>query len=131
MATVYVDTSAYGRALLDEPDRDAIAEALSRFDKRVSSRLLLIELRRLARRHGLDDDANELLSDTMLLPLDETILAAAETIQPANVATLAAIHLATVVRLARGGDLDALMTYDARLAAGAAHHGLRVLAPQR
>ena len=54
-----------------------------------------------------------------------------ETIQPANVATLAAIHLATAVRLARGGDLDALMTYDARLAAGAAHHGLRVLAPQR
>lgn len=131
MATVYVDTSALGRALLDEPDRNVIAEALSGFDKRVSSRLLRIELRRLARRHGLDDDATDLLADTILLPIDDAILSAAEAIQPANVATLDAIHLATAVRLVRAGDLDALMTYDARLADAASHHGLRVVAPQR
>jgi predicted nucleic acid-binding protein len=129
VATVYVDTSALGRALLREPDRDAIAEALSRFDGRVSSHLLRVELRRLARRHGLDDDATAMLSDVTLLPLDGSVLESAETVPPSNVATLDAIHLVTALRLARDGEIDALMTYDARLAEGARHHGLRVIAP--
>jgi predicted nucleic acid-binding protein len=131
VATVYVDTSALGRALLDEPDRDAIAEALSRFDSRVSSQLLRVELRRLARRHGLDDDATALLANMTLLPLDDTTLAAAETAPPAGVATLDAIHLVTALRLANDGALDALMTFDARLAAGAEQHGIPVIAPRR
>ncbi len=61
---------------------------------------------------------------------DAEILAAAETtLPPANVATLDAIHLATAVRLAEAGLLDAVMTYDLRLAEGARAHGLAVLAP--
>jgi predicted nucleic acid-binding protein len=61
--------------------------------------------------------------------LDDDLLAPAETIPPPAVATLDAIHLATAVRLARAGQLDALMTYDGRLADGARAHGLAVLAP--
>jgi hypothetical protein len=45
------------------------------------------------------------------------------------VATLGAIHLATALRLAHTAPLDSIMTYDARLADGARHHGLRVLSP--
>ena len=50
MAALYVDTSALGRVLLGEPDRAAILRELTRFDQTVSSRLLGVELRRLALR---------------------------------------------------------------------------------
>ncbi|MGH7269408.1 MAG: PIN domain-containing protein [Polyangiaceae bacterium] len=126
---VYVDTSALGRVLLGERAAPAILDKLETFDDVVSSRLLQIELRWLARRHGLVEDANDLLAGMSLVPVDDALLDAAETVRPENVATLDAIHLATALRLARGGDLDALMTYDAQLAAGAAHHGIRVIAP--
>jgi predicted nucleic acid-binding protein len=72
---------------------------------------------------------DELLSGKVLIPIDEEILAAAETIAPHTVATLDAIHLATAVRLASVGKLDALMTYDKQLAGGARKHGLEVLSP--
>ena len=64
-----------------------------------------------------------------MIPVDTEILAAAETIAPPTVATLDAIHLATAVSLSNAGKLDALMTYDKQLAAGARDHGLEVLAP--
>lgn len=129
MAAVYLDTSALGRLLLGEPDAGAIVQALGAFEQHVASRLLRIELRRLALREQLLADADQLLGGVALLPLDDAILAAAETVPPARVATLDAIHLATAMRLAQAGRLDAVMTYDARLAEGAAEHGLAVLAP--
>ena len=64
-----------------------------------------------------------------LIPLSEAILLAAETVMPAGVTTLDAVHLATALELAGHGALDALMTYDVRLADAAAAHGLAVLAP--
>jgi uncharacterized protein len=69
------------------------------------------------------------LRDMGLLPVDDTILHAAETVDPHTVATLDAIHLATALRLAADGDLDALMTFDKQLADGARHHGLTVVTP--
>ncbi|MGH2935032.1 MAG: type II toxin-antitoxin system VapC family toxin [Gaiellaceae bacterium] len=129
MATVYVDTSALARVLTREPDGAAVLEHLSDFDRQISSRLLRVELRRVAFRQGVGEAAEELLSDIALVPLDDAVLAEAEAVPPRNVATLDAIHLATALRLVAGGDLDALMTYDAQLAAGAEHHGIRVIAP--
>jgi uncharacterized protein len=126
---VYLDTSALVRLLLDEPDATAVEHELSTFDSRIASRLLQVELRRVALRESCLDDADRLLADISLIALDEDILAAAETIIPTTVATLDAIHLATAVRLAEDGELDALMTYDKRLAEGAREHGLEVLSP--
>jgi hypothetical protein len=54
---------------------------------------------------------------------------AAETVEPTTVATLDAIYLVAALRVAQAGLLDAVMTYDERLAAGAREHGLRVVAP--
>ncbi len=129
MAAVYVDTSAVGRVLLGEPDAPAVLRDLAGFDQHVASRLLRIELRRLALREDALEDADRLLDGVALIPLDDAILASSETLPPATVATLDAIHLATAVRLAAAGVLDTVMTYDRRLADGAAHHGLRILAP--
>jgi uncharacterized protein len=129
MSTVYVDTSALARVLLDEPDRQLIGHSLATFDRRVASRLLGVELRRVGLRRELSSRAETLLADVSLLPIDEHTLAAAETLTPPIVGTLDAIHLATALRLAAEGGLDALMTYDKRLAQGAEEHGLAVLTP--
>jgi len=124
-----VDTSAVGRVLLGEPDAPAVLRELAGFDQHVASRLLRIELRRLALREDALEAADRLLRGVALIPLNDAILTASETLPPATVATLDAIHLATAVRLAAAGVLDTVMTYDRRLADGAVHHGLRILAP--
>jgi uncharacterized protein len=129
VAIVYLDTSALGRVLLGEPDATVILGDLGAFDQRVASRLLRVELRRLALRQGRLHDADQLLAGLALLPVDEPLLAAAETVPPATVATLDAIHLVTALRLASADRLDAIMTYDPRLADGARRHGITVLAP--
>ncbi len=128
-SSVYVDTSVFGRVILEEPDKSAITRDLAKFDRSVASRLLRVELRRVARREDALEEADRILDDVQLIPLDEDVLATAETISPATVGTLDAIHLATAVRLSRAGELDAIMTYDKRLADGAREHGLTVLSP--
>jgi predicted nucleic acid-binding protein len=129
MAAVYLDTSAIGRVLLGEPDAPAVLRDLGNFDQHIASRLLRVELRRIALREGLLEAADGLLAGVALIPLDDAVLANAETIPPTTVATLDAIHLATALRLSAVGVLDTVMTYDARLADGARHHGLAVLTP--
>lgn len=147
MRVVYVDTSVLGRVLLNEPDRLAIQAALEDTDELVSSRLLWVELGRLARRrdadlaaHGAPREftflAQELLQGIATIPLEDDLLeqddmlGEAARIAPFSVATLDAIHLATAVWLAQDDLLDTIMTYDKRLAEGAREHGLTVLAPQ-
>lgn len=129
MSSVYVDTSALGRSLLDEPEKPAIERALDDFERSVSSSLLRTELRRLGFRRDMLDRVDVLLAGVSLIKVDDEILAEAETIAPATVATLDAIHLATAVRLADVGKLNALMTYDKQLANGARAHGIAVLSP--
>jgi predicted nucleic acid-binding protein len=128
-STVYVDTSVFGRVILEEPDKTAIVRELTGFGRRIASRLLGIELRRLARREDASEQAEQILENVVLIPIDEAVVASAERISPITVATLDAIHLATAMRLAEMDKLDALMTYDKRLAQGAEEHGLAVLAP--
>ena len=147
MRIVYVDTSALGRVLLNEPDRPAIQQALNEFDEALSSRLLWVELGRLARRRDAEFAAKgnasefvvlakELLRGVAAIPLedellgeDEDILGKAEAVAPFSVATLDAIHLMTAVYMAQDLPLT-LMTYDHRLAEGAREHGLAVLSPR-
>jgi predicted nucleic acid-binding protein len=75
------------------------------------------------------DRVDALLADISLIPMDDQILTIAETLTPPVIGTLDAIHLATAVRLSTAGELDALMTYDKQLAAGAREHGIEVLSP--
>lgn len=129
MAGIYLDTSALGRVLLEEPDYQRTAGALGEFDRYVSSRLLRVELRRLANRFAVLARADRLLADVALLPLPQSLLDAAEIIEPTDVATLDAIHLASAVRMQEEGVVSTIMTYDRVLAAGARANGLDVLSP--
>lgn len=67
------------------------------------------------------------LSDIALVPMDDTVLAIARRLDPSELRSLDAIHLATALSI--GSDLGALFSYDDRLAAAALAAGLRVLAP--
>lgn len=127
--SVYVDTSALGRSLLDEPEKPAIERTLDTFERFVSSSMLRTELRRLGFRRDMLDRVDALLAGVSLIKVDHAILTEAETIAPATLATLDAIHLATAVRLSKAGRLNALMTYDKQLADGAREHGIEVLSP--
>lgn len=130
MPGVYLDTSALGRLVLDEPDATAIGAALAMFESIVSSRLLRIELHRLGlRAHVRAEEIEQWLAGVALVPIDDAILAAAETVSPASVSTLDAIHLATALELSTAQHIGSLMTFDERLAEGAREHGLTVLAP--
>ena len=130
MASVYLDTSALGRLLLGEPDAPALLEALDDFDACVASRLMALELRRLAIRHDRRRQAERLLEAVSLVPITEGLLTAAETVSPTTVATPDAIHLATALELAAAGLLDAMITYDARLVGAARDHEIAVLSPR-
>lgn len=130
MAGIYLDTSALGRVVLDEPDSAAIGAALAEFDAVVSSRLLRIELHRVGLRTGIAREEIEAwLAGVSLVPMDDAMLSAAEAISPASVATLDAIHLATALQLAAERHVASIMTFDVRLAEGAREHGLAVIAP--
>jgi predicted nucleic acid-binding protein len=115
--------------MLKEPHNPAIEGALETYVNRISSSLLRIELRRLGLRRNVLDRADALLDGVSLIPFDEQILSAAETLAPSTVAALDAIHLATAVRAHTANELDVLMTYDKQLAAGAREHGISVIAP--
>lgn len=130
MAGVYLDTSALGRIVLDEPDGEAIGQALAGFETIVSSRLLGIELHRLGLRADIpSEEIGAWLDAVALVPVEDAILTAAESVRPASVATLDAVHLATAIQLAFEGHVEAIMTFDLRLAQGAREHGLTVLSP--
>lgn len=129
MAGLYVDTSALGRVLLDEPDAGAIVDVVERYETRWSSALLVVELRRLAAKTGLVSAAEESLASVRLLELDAAGLERASRIEPVEVRSLDAIHLDAAVVLTGRGEVDAVLTYDRQLQAGCAHHGIRVEAP--
>lgn len=126
---LYVDTSAIARVLLGAPDTDLIVAEVSRYPTVVASRLMRTELRRVAMRMDLASEADSLLEPISLIPLTPAILQAAESVHPATVATLDAIHLSTALEAHRNADVAALMTFDRRLAEGARRNGLPVSAP--
>jgi predicted nucleic acid-binding protein len=129
MAGIYVDTSALGRVLLGEPDGELIRETLARYDPWWSSALLFLELRRLARREGVEQHGEELLALVSTRRLDSPALNRAANLDPVEVRALDAIHLDAAIQLKKRGSIDAVLTFDHQLQAACAHHGLAVKAP--
>jgi uncharacterized protein len=128
---LYLDTSALARAMLGHDDEDDVLDALDYYEDRLaSSRLLEVELRRTGHRHGVPDRTiDQWLAGVEQSAIDDGLLHAAARIRPTTVATLDAIHLATALRLHGAGLVEALFTFDVRLAEGAREHGLPVLGP--
>ena len=127
---LYVDTSAASKLLLAEDESEALIGYLTSADQLlVTSRVGIVELRRVGRRSGAGADRADALAATLaVVELDAQVERVAVGLDPA-LRALDAIHLATA--LAAGEALEGFVCYDARLAAAAAAVGLTVVAPAR
>ncbi|WP_130875060.1 type II toxin-antitoxin system VapC family toxin [[Pseudopropionibacterium] massiliense] len=125
--TVYVDTSALGALLIEQPESDALVEWLDRTaDVLVSSDLLETELRRIAFREGIDQvDVTRILDGVGLAALDRAVYRGAALLPMPYLRTLDALYLEAAMRL----DATAVLTYDHRLGKAARAAGLQVIAP--
>ena len=124
---VYVDTSALGALLIEQPESNALVEWLDQTaDVLVSSDLLETELRRIAVREGIDQGAvTRILDGVGLAALDRAVYRGAGLLPMPYLRTLDALHLEAAMRL----DAAAVLTYDHRLGKAARAVGLQVIAP--
>ncbi|MGH7356108.1 MAG: type II toxin-antitoxin system VapC family toxin [Candidatus Rokuibacteriota bacterium] len=128
---IYLDASALVKLVVLEPESDALIALIRAWPDRLSSALSLAEVQRALRRERYGGAerrrAQRLFARLALVEVDRRILTAAAALDPPELRTLDAIHLATA--LAVGEDLRGLVTYDRRLAAAAERVDLEVLAP--
>ncbi len=124
---IYIDTSALGALLVEQPESETLIKWLDQTPATlVSSDLLEVELRRLAVREGLEQaHVSRLLDGVALVALDRSIYRNAGFLPIPHLRTLDALHLEAAIRL----DVDAVLTYDHRLADAARSVGLEVIAP--
>jgi predicted nucleic acid-binding protein len=130
VSALYLDSSAFVKLAVEEPETGALrAHLAGSAGRRVSSALLRSESLRAVRHLGADALATvrEGLRRVDLVAIDDRILDAAGMLEPGVLRTLDAIHLATA--LALGDDLDAIVTYDERMADGARLLGLPIASP--
>jgi predicted nucleic acid-binding protein len=128
----YLDASALVKLATPEAETRALREELEHYDARVTNRLATVEVARALIRRGtasaaLVDVVAEVFTGLVIMELDRAIADAAGRIAPASLRSLDAIHLTS--GLALRDELDAVITYDARLADAARAAGLRVVAP--
>jgi uncharacterized protein len=128
---IYLDTSAFVKLIRGERETPALQVFLR--DRPagplVSSALLVVETRRAILREAPDQLAR---ADLLLTRIDQVevtrpVLEAASRLPDPALRSLDAIHLATALQLE--GDLEAVVTYDGRLAAAAARQKLPVVTP--
>lgn len=114
---------------LQETELKALLEELAEWDGYVSSALLGVEAIRACGRYGEEyaADARSFMADVALLPLDDSVLAEAASIDPTTLRSLDALHLATALSVRE--ELGVFITYDQRLAVAAAEQGLVVAQP--
>jgi uncharacterized protein len=126
---VYLDSSAFVKLVLAEPETPALVAALGGVARLIASEILEVEALRATRRGGGPTNiAHAQLAGVRLLPLSKEIIARASELEPPSMRSLDAIHLATALSL--GGKLEVLYTYDARMALAARDVGLDVHAPR-
>ncbi len=130
MSALYLDSSAFVKLTVEEPETAALRTFLAkRGGRRVSSALLRTEALRAVRHLGAEAlaTAREGLRRVDLVGIDDRILDAAGTLEPRVLRTLDSIHVATA--LAVGDDLEAIVTYDERMVEAAKLLGLATASP--
>ena len=126
---VYLDSSAIVKLVIREPETDALLAFLEPRQLWVTSALARVEVVRAVRRHGRPAAARAaaLLDGLSLLALDDALLDSAATIDADRLRSLDAIHIASAQQLE--AQLDALVSYDARMLAAARSLGVPVSRP--
>lgn len=124
----YLDTSAFLKLVVAEPESPAMRGWMASNGPCWSSQLLRSEAMRAARRLGVDAAIINQALDVvaLVMPVPSTFVAAGR-LEPPQLRTLDALHLAAALEL--GDDLDGLVTYDARMVEGARTAGMAVITP--
>lgn len=129
---IYLDTSALAKLVLPEPESFELARFLESWPSRMASVIARVELLRAAKREAQPPNilarARAVLGRVVLVPLDPAVVSEASAVEPANLRTLDAIHLATALSIREG--LAGMVTYDRRLADAARRAGLTVWSPR-
>lgn len=126
----YFDTSALVKLVVIEPETGTLQDWLSSVPRHpVSSGLARTEMTRAIRRvvPQLMAVGREVLNSVTLLDVTTEILEEAGRLEPREMRTLDAIHLASALLL--GDDLSGIVTYDVRLAGAARASGIPVHSP--
>jgi len=125
----YLDTSAFVKLVRSEPESGALRAEIESGIALVSSALLIVEGRRAAARYGslALGRARNALATITLLPLDDLTLENAADLQPAELRSLDAVHLAAAATI--GDELERFYCYDMRLSEAAATAGFDVRHP--
>ncbi|MGC5628686.1 type II toxin-antitoxin system VapC family toxin [Georgenia sp. Z1344] len=127
MTKYYLDTSAAAKLLVEEHESAPLAAWADDADViLVATHLLETEMRRFANRHVLPQAAvSAILERVDLHDLPPSLFREAGLLAGTMLRSLDALHLAAAIRL----DVEALVTYDNRLAGAAEELGMRVRAP--
>jgi len=126
---VYLDSSAIVKLIVREAESAALRRFLRRRPIRISCALARTEVVRAVRNLGpaVVARARRLIDRLDLVRIDDDLLDAAAGLDPRILRSLDAIHLAAALLVAT--QLDAVVTYDDRMAAAAALLGLSVATP--
>jgi predicted nucleic acid-binding protein len=125
----YVDSSALVKLAVREAESMALRRYLGRHRPLVSTALARTEIVRALLPLGPDAvrRGREVLARVELLRINDRVLDAAGLLEPSELRSLDAIHLASAEQL--GSDMRGFVTYDDRLATAAAGRGFRVIRP--
>ncbi len=128
--TLYLDSSALVKLVQEETESPALEALVARGGTHVASVLVRAEVPRAARRGdpSAPARAQTVLDELDLIDLDEDLLAQSATLGDAGLRTLDAIHLASALTLR--DELDAMVTYDHRMAEAARDLGIAVESPR-
>lgn len=128
---IYLDTSAFLKTVLDEAESAVLLEYLDGHPdgQLVSSSLLAVEARRGVLRHrpARLPRTDVLLGQIEQIGISDAVIESAGRLPDPMLRSLDAIHLATALIIK--DDVEALLTYDARLREAAESHGLPTVAP--
>ena len=127
--TVYLDTSAAAKLLVEELESAALASYLDSLDaaeELMSSVLLETELRRLGIRLEIPQATiSQLLDQVALVEVSRSLFREAGLLPGSYLRSLDALHIAAALRL----DCRLLITYDHRMATAATDVGLATIGP--
>lgn len=129
---IYLDTSAFLKTVLDESESGALQGYLEEFASAplVSSKLLAVESRRgvLRQLPSRMPRLDTTIADVTLIAVSDAVIESASRLPDPMLRSLDAIHLATALLIRE--DLEVLVSYDDRLTAAAASHGLKTASPR-
>jgi predicted nucleic acid-binding protein len=126
---LYLDSSALVKLVVSEPESAALGAFLNGTSRWTSSALARVEVILNTRAHGAaaTQYARELLAEFDLIPVDQSILNVAADLDSPGLRSLDAIHIASAQSVL--SELQAVVTYDARMTRAAETIGLPVASP--